>query len=298
MARRIGVIGGSGLYAMEGLEVDDEVRLDTPFGPPSDAFVLGRLDGKPVAFLARHGRGHRYPPAAVPYRANIFAFRLLGVDHLISVSAVGSMRERIEPRHLVVPDQFIDRTRGRASTFFDEPGLVAHVALADPVCSWLCDRLAAAASEADIPLHVGGTYLCIDGPQFSTRAESLLYRSWGVDVIGMTNATEARLAREAEIAYATLAMACDYDCWHDRHDDVTADMAIANLTASVSSAQKVLRGAVATIPLDRPADCAGSLGAALLTDPSHVPVALRRKLGPLIERYIGAAASEPQEESS
>lgn len=287
MAKRIGLIGGSGLYEMEGLEVQDEVRLETPFGEPSDAYLLGELDGKPIAFLARHGRGHLYPPSRVPYRANLFGFRLLGVENLFSVSAVGSMREEIEPRHLVVVDQFIDRTRGGARTFFDEPGLVAHVGLADPVCPRLSSLLVEGGREADVTLHEGGTYLCIDGPQFSTRAESRLYRSWDVDVIGMTNAPEARLAREAEIGYATLAMACDYDCWHEHHDDVTAEIAIANLVASVESARRVVRAAVAALPLDQPASCAGTLAASLLTDPSRVPDRLRRKLGPLIDRYLG-----------
>jgi len=233
---RIGVVGGSGLYSMQGLEVHDEITLDTPYGAPSDSFVLGALDDTPVAFLARHRRGHHYPPSAVPYRANIYGFKLLGVSNLFSVSAAGSLREEIEPLHLVVPDQFVDRTRSRVSTFA-ESGAVIHVGMADPVCPRLSALLVEAAGEEQVVVHAGGTYLCIDGPQFSTRAESYLYRSWGMDVIGMTNATEAKLAREAGIGYATLAMACDYDCWHERHDDVTIEMALGNLRASVDNAQ-------------------------------------------------------------
>lgn len=277
MGTRIGVVGGSGLYEMEGLEVRDEVRLETPFGPPSDAYVLGELDGKPVAFLARHGRDHVHPPAAVPYRANIWGFRNLGVENLLSVSAVGSLREQIEPRHLVVPDQFVDRTRGRASSFFDE-GIAVHVALADPVCPRLSALLLAAARAQGVPVHEGGTYLCIDGPQFSTRAESRLYRSWGMDVIGMTNATEARLAREAELGYATLAMACDYDCWHEGHDDVTAEIAIANLMASVEHTGRVLRAAIRELPADAPSSCAGTLRGAVMTRPGSIEPALRARL--------------------
>lgn len=286
MGTRIGVVGGSGLYEMEGLQVRDEVRLETPFGDPSDAYVLGELDGKPVAFLARHGRGHRLNPSRVPYRANLWGFRLLGVENLFSVSAVGSLREAIEPRHLVVPDQFVDRTRQRPATFFED-GVVVHVGLADPVCARLSALLVEAARATGVTVHEGGAYLCIEGPQFSTRAESRLYRSWGMDVIGMTNATEARLAREAEIAYATLAMACDYDCWHEGHDDVTAEMALANLRASVESAQNVLREAIARLPLDAPASCAGVLRQALLTHPDAVPPATRRKLAPLLSAVLG-----------
>lgn len=289
MGTRIGVIGGSGLYAMEGLKAVEEVRVDTPFGAPSDAYVLAELDGKPVAFLARHGRGHTYPPSRVPYRANLWGFRVLGVANLFSVSAVGSLRAEIEPRHLVVPDQFLDRTRGRASTFFDE-GVAAHVALADPVCPRLARLLVAAARDLEIPVHDGGTYLCIEGPQFSTRAESRLYRSWGMDVIGMTNATEARLAREAEIGYATLAMACDYDCWHEDHDDVTAEMAMANLAASVDNAQRVVRAAIAALPVDAPSSCAGTLRNAILTRPERISPEARARLGLLLDPVLGGNA--------
>lgn len=289
MGTRIGVIGGSGLYGMDGLEAHDEVRVDTPFGAPSDAYVIGALDGKPVAFLARHGRGHVHPPAAVPYRANLWGFRRLGVENLFSVSAVGSLREEIEPRHLVVPDQFVDRTRGRVSSFFDA-GAAVHVALADPVCPRLSGLLASAARKVEVPVHEGGTYVCIDGPQFSTRAESRLYRSWGMDVIGMTNATEARLAREAEIAYATLAMACDYDCWHEGHEDVTAEIAIGNLTASVENAQAVLRGAIRELPVDAPSSCAGTLRNALLTRPERIAPGVRARLGLFLDSCLGEDA--------
>lgn len=285
MEPRIGVIGGSGIYEMEGLRDAEEVELDTPFGPPSDAFLLGRLDDKPVAFLARHGRGHVLGPSEVPYRANFWAFRRLRVRNLFSVSAVGSLKERIEPRHLVVPDQFVDRTR-RSSTFFED-GIVAHVELADPVCSRLADLLVQAGQGLGIPVHDGGTYICIGGPQFSTRAESHLYRSWGMDVIGMTNATEARLAREAEIAYATLAMACDYDCWREGHEDVTAEIAIDNLLASVKSAEAVLRAAIAELPADAESSCAGALRSAILTRPEAVPAATRVRLDPFLEDDFG-----------
>ncbi len=256
MEKRIGVIGGSGLYEMAGLEILDEIRVETPFGDPSDAFMIGELDGRPVAFLSRHGRGHVFNPSNVPYRPNVYGFRLLGVRNLFSVSAVGSLRESIAPLQFVVPDQFVDRTRGRTATFFDD-GLVAHVGLADPVCARLSDLLATAAETLGVDVHRGGTYVCIEGPQFSTRAESHLYRSWGMDVIGMTNLTEAKLAREAGLGYATLAMVCDYDCWHQAHADVTAEMAIANLKKSVEDAQRVLRQAIGQLPVDAPSSCEG-----------------------------------------
>ena len=289
---RIGVVGGSGLYAMQGLEVHDEIALDTPYGAPSDSFVLGAVDGTPVAFLARHRRGHHYPPSSVPYRANIYGFKLLGVASLFSVSAVGSLREEIEPLHMVVPDQFVDRTGTRVSTFA-EPGAVIHVGTADPVCPRLSALLVEAAGAEQVVVHAGGTYLCIDGPQFSTRAESHLYRSWGMDVIGMTNATEAKLAREAGIGYATLAMACDYDCWHERHDDVTAEMALGNLRASVDNAQRVLRRAIGGLPVDEPASC-GDASRALLQSPASMPADVWQRLSVLFENQSAEEAEEPE----
>ncbi|NKB89752.1 MAG: S-methyl-5'-thioadenosine phosphorylase [Acidobacteria bacterium] len=285
--QRIGVLGGSGLYSMAGLDAHDEIALETPYGAPSDRYALGEVDGTPVAFLARHGRGHRFPPSEVPYRANLYGFRLLGVSNLLSVSAVGSLKDDIEPCDLVVPDQFIDRTTRRVATF-SEPGAVIHAAMADPVCSRLSALLAESARAQGATVHAGGTYLCIEGPQFSTRAESELYRNWGADVIGMTNATEAKLAREAGIAYATLAMACDYDCWHPTHESVTAEMAIANLMASVDVAQSVLRHAIASLPADTPASC-GDASRALISPPDAVPPEARRRLAALIPSLAEAS---------
>ena len=289
---RIGVVGGSGLYSMQGLEVHDEIELETPYGAPSDNFVLGEVDGTPVAFLARHRRGHHYPPSDVPYRANIYGFQLLGVANLFSVSAVGSLREHIEPLHLVVPDQFVDRTRSRKATFA-EPGAVIHVTMADPVCARLSALLVDAAGAESVVAHDGGTYLCIEGPQFSTRAESHMYRALGMDVIGMTNATEARLAREAGIGYATLAMACDYDCWHERHEDVTAEMALGNLGASVENAQRVLRRAIRALPVDEPSSC-GDASRALLQEPAAMPAGVWERLSVLFENKSIDEAEEPE----
>ncbi len=291
MTNRIGVIGGSGLYAMKELEVQDEVRLDTPFGPPSDAYVIGELAGKPVAFLSRHGRGHRFNPSRVPYRANIWGFRALGVSHLLSVSAVGSLREELRPGEMVVPDQFIDRTRNRVATFFEE-GIVAHVTFADPVCPHLSDTLVRACERQGIPVHRGGTYVCIEGPHFSTRAESHLYRSWGADVIGMTNLTEAKLAREAQIGYATLAMVCDYDCWHEGHEDVTAEMVIAVLGDNVRNAQRAVRAAVEELDPDAPSSCADALRNAILTEPAAIPPAVRERLSLLLGEALPAEGGE------
>lgn len=289
---RIGVVGGSGLYSMQGLDVHDEITLDTPYGAPSDSFVLGALDGTPVAFLARHRRGHHYLPSSVPYRANIYGFKMLGVANLFSVSAVGSLRAEIEPLHLVVPDQFVDRTHARVSTFA-EPGAVIHVGMADPVCPRLSALLVDAARAEETVVHAGGTYLCIEGPQFSTRAESHLYRTWGMDIIGMTNATEAKLAREAGIGYATLAMACDYDCWHERHDDVTAELALGNLEASVDNAQRVLRRAIGALPVDEPASC-GQASRALLQSLAAMPAQVRQRISLLFEDQSFAEAEEPE----
>ncbi|MEM7052434.1 MAG: S-methyl-5'-thioadenosine phosphorylase [Acidobacteriota bacterium] len=284
---RIGVIGGSGLYAMDGLEDLTERRLATPFGDPSDCYMLGHLDGVPVAFLPRHGRGHRLLPTEVNYRANIFGFKLLGVDWLISVSAVGSLREAYAPGHVVVPDQFFDRTRHRADTFFGE-GLVAHVSLADPVSAALQGVLAAAAEEAGATVHRGGTYVCMEGPQFSTRAESHTYRQWGMDIIGMTNLQEARLAREAELSYATLAMVTDYDCWHESEEAVEVEAVLAVLRQNAVLGQETVRRAVAALsaPGAPSPDCSSALEFALVSDPSGVPEATLDKLRPIVGKYF------------
>lgn len=288
---RVGVIGGSGLYAIEGLEEITEMSVETPFGPPSDAFRVGRLNGVEVVFLARHGRGHHLLPTEVPYRANVWAMRSLGVRWLISVSAVGSLQEHLQPRDMVVPDQFIDRTMQRPASFFGQ-GCVAHVSLADPFCANLSALLANAA-EAAIPsgqtLHRGGTYLCMEGPAFSTRAESELYRSWGCDVIGMTNHTEARLAREAEIAYASLSMVTDYDCWHTDHDAVSVDMVIANLQANAAATGPILKNVMQLFDANRPQSLAHTaLADALMTRPETVPAATREALDLLTSPYWGS----------
>jgi 5'-methylthioadenosine phosphorylase len=282
----IGIIGGSGLYEMAGFGSAREVELDTPFGAPSDRLRVGRLEGRAVAFLARHGRGHRILPSELNFQANVFAFKLLGVQAILSVSAVGSLKEKYAPLHMVIPDQLLDRTRLRKSTFFGR-GLVAHVAFAHPFCPVLSGTLAEACGEAGATFHRGGTYVCIEGPQFSTRAESELYRSWGMDLVGMTNLQEAKLAREAEMCYATLAMVTDYDCWHPDHDSVTADQIIANLVKNAATAQAVLRAALrrlATSP--RACECATALKQALVTPPELVPAAVKRELQPIIGRYM------------
>jgi 5'-methylthioadenosine phosphorylase len=284
---RIGVIGGSGLYRMEELKVLEERRLQTPFGAPSDAYVLGELEGERVAFLPRHGRGHRLLPTEINSRANLFGFKMLGVEWLISISAVGSMKEAYAPTHVVVPDQFFDRTRHRPDTFFGD-GLVAHVSMADPVSPALAAILAEAAGAAGATVHRGGTYLCIEGPQFSTRAESHIFRSWGVDVIGMTNVQEARLAREAEICYATLAMVTDYDCWHETEEAVSVEAVLGVLRANSRLAQDTIRRAVGMLAERRPdCECADALRFAILSDPAAVPEATLGKLGPLVDKYLG-----------
>lgn len=285
-ASAIGVIGGSGLYEMEGLTEVREVVLETPFGAPSDAFVTGVLEGRRMVFLPRHGRGHRLLPSEVPYRANIHGMKQLGVDRILSVSAVGSMREAIEPGHMVIPDQFIDRTQGkRASTFFGN-GIVGHVAFVDPVCPDLSGVLAEAAGEVGATVHRGGTYLCIEGPNFSTRAESRLYRNWGVDVIGMTNLPEARLAREAEICYATLALATDYDCWYEGHDDVTVEAVMAIVRQNVALARRILRAAALRLDSDPGCACGSALRYAVMTDPARIPPATREQLALLLDKYF------------
>ena len=288
---RLGVLGGSGLYAMEGLEDVEEITLETPFGPPSDNLRLGRLGGMEVVFLARHGRHHTYLPTEVPYRANIWAMRALGVRWILSPSAVGSLQEAVKPLDMVVPDQFIDRTHQRPLSFFGD-GAVAHVALADPFCPSL-SRLLADVADSLMPagrtLHRGGTYLCMEGPAFSTRAESNLYRSWGCTVIGMTNHTEARLAREAEIAYATLAMATDYDCWYADHDSVTVEMVIGNLRANATLATEIVRTTAERVAALRPGSNAhGALRDALMTPKDQVPPATRRRLDLFTQPYWGS----------
>src|SRR2546427_10330624 len=286
MARSIiGVIGGSGLYQMAGLENVREVEVKTPFGKPSDKFVRGVLDGVGFLFLPRHGKGHRWLPTEVNSRANIFAMKKLGVERIISVSAVGSLREEIAPGHVVIPDQFIDRTTLRPSTFFGR-GLVAHVSLADPFCKDLSAILAAAANSEGAKVHAGGTYLCMEGPQFSTRAESHLYRNWGAHVIGMTNLQEAKLAREAEICFATLALATDYDCWNTAHGDVEIENVLRVLAANVGLARRtVVRGAAA-LPARTGCPCPTALDHAIITDRAAIPATVRRELAPLLRRHL------------
>ncbi len=282
----IGIIGGSGLYAMEGFSEVEEVAVETPFGKPSDHFMVGLLEGRRVAFLPRHGRGHRLLPSELDFLSNIFALKLLGVERILSVSAVGSLKEQYEPLHIVLPDQFVDRTTQRKSTFFGR-GLVAHVGFAHPFCATLTPLAAAACAEAGATHHVGGTYVCIEGPHFSTRAESELYRSWGMDLVGMTNLQEAKLAREAEMCFATVAMVTDYDCWHPEHDAVTVDQVVANLGRNAAMAQAVLRAAVRRMPREpRACECASALRHALLTQPGAVPDAVKRELRPLVGKYL------------
>jgi 5'-methylthioadenosine phosphorylase len=283
----IGIIGGSGLYAMPGLTNVREERVTTPFGEPSDAFVLGELEGRSVAFLARHGRGHRILPSELNFRANIFAMKRLGVDSILSVSAVGSLKEEHKPTDFVIPDQFIDRTFARASTFFGD-GIVAHVAFGDPVCASLANVLKQACDTVGVVGKLGGTYVCMEGPQFSTRAESNLYRSWGADVIGMTNLQEAKLAREAELCYATVAMVTDYDCWREGHDDVTVDQIVAVMHQNADNASKVVRAAIAAMPAEMTKGCAcvDALKYAILTDRKAIPEETKQKLSLLIGKYL------------
>ena len=280
----IGIIGGSGLYTMGGLTGARELRVKTPFGEPSDDLVLGTLEGKRVAFLARHGRGHRILPSEINYRANIYAMKLLGVERIISVSAVGSLKEDLQPGEFLVPDQFFDRTKNRASTFFGD-GMVAHVAFAQPTCRQLSGVLEDACAEEAVKVHRRGTYICIEGPQFSTLAEAEVNRQLRFDVIGMTNLTEAKLAREAEICYATIAMITDYDCWHPDHESVTAAEIIATLNQNAANAQKVLRAAVRELPAARSCQCAAALEHALVTDLQLVPAATKKRLAAIIQKY-------------
>ncbi|MDQ3908639.1 MAG: S-methyl-5'-thioadenosine phosphorylase [Acidobacteriota bacterium] len=283
----IGIIGGSGLYQMPELKDVEEVSVETPFGPPSDSFIVGTLEGVRVAFLPRHGRGHKLTPTELPFRANIYAMKLLGVERILSASAVGSLQEKYEPLHMVIPDQFFDRTRARAreSTFFGE-GIVAHVTFAHPVCSELGDVLEEACKTADVTVHRGGTYICMEGPAFSTKAESNVYRQWGMDVIGMTNLQEAKLAREAEICYSTLALVTDYDCWHEGHDAVTIEMVVEYLNRNVRNAQSIMRESVGRLAeRERRCSCGSALRNAIFTAPDLWPEATTRKLEAIIKKY-------------
>ncbi|MGH8058509.1 MAG: S-methyl-5'-thioadenosine phosphorylase [Candidatus Entotheonellia bacterium] len=282
---RVGVIGGSGLYVVADLERTEELVLTTPFGDPSDVVVVGRWHGVEVAFLPRHGRGHRLMPSHINARANVFALKSLGVEWLISVSAVGSMREELVPGEVVIPDQFVDRTIARPCTFF-ENGIVAHISFADPVCSVLSGILHAAAMRAGARAHFGGTYLCIEGPQFSTKAESRIYRQWGVDVIGMTNLPEAKLAREAEMSYASIALVTDYDCWHETAEPVSVETIVKVLQQNVAMAQRIIGEALPAIPLEGGSPYRGTLKGAIITDPTTIPIQTKRSLAPLIGQYI------------
>ena len=281
----IGIIGGSGLYSMPGLSEIKEVRLQTPFGKPSDAYVCGTLEGRKVAFLARHGRGHVLLPSELNFRANIHGFKQLGVERIVSISAVGSLKEEHKPLDFVIPDQFFDRTRHRVDTFFGN-GLVAHIAFADPVCGELASVVAHACQKAGVTGKRGGTYLCMEGPQFSTKAESNVCRSFGMDVIGMTNLQEAKLAREAELCYVTVAMVTDYDCWHPRHDSVTVEQIIAVLLKNAENACKVIQQTVADMPHGRSCKCGSALANAILTDRKKIPAATKKKLKLIVGKYL------------
>src|SRR2546421_6032348 len=281
----IGIIGGSGLYQMEGMKVLDERTIETPFGEPSDPYVIGEIDGVRVAFLSRHGRGHRLSPSELNYRANIYGMKSVGVERILSLSAVGSLKEEHRPLDFVLPDQFFDRTRGRVSTFFGD-GLVAHISFADPICPQLSDVLHKSARAVGVITKKGGTYLCMEGPAFSTKAESSVYRSWGMDVIGMTNLQEAKLAREAEICYVTVAMVTDYDCWHPAHDAVTVTDIIANLNQNAENACKVVKAVVAAMPAERTCNCGSALKHAIITDRTLVPESTRKKLDLIVGKYF------------
>ena len=281
----IGIIGGSGLYSMPGLRDVREVRQETPFGEPSDLYVLGTLEGRKVAFLARHGRGHRILPTELNFRANIYGFKQLGVERIVSVSAVGSLKEEHKPLDFVIPDQFFDRTRHRVDTFFGN-GIVAHIAFADPVCPQLSSVVEGACKKVGVSGKRGGTYLNMEGPQFSTKAESNIYRSWNMDVIGMTNLQEAKLAREAEICYVTVAMVTDYDCWHPHHDSVTVDQIVAVLVKNAEYAAKVVRETVAAMPADRTCKCGAALAHAILTERDKIPAATRKNLSLILDKYL------------
>lgn len=281
----IGIIGGSGLYDMPGLENVHEVEVNTPFGDPSDVYVLGEIEGRSIAFLARHGRGHRLLPSELNFRANIFGFKKLGVNRILSASAVGSLKEEHKPLDFVLPDQFIDRTRQRISTFFGG-GLVAHISLADPICSSLADEVQKTAESIGFPIKRGGTYVCMEGPAFSTRAESNLYRSWGADLIGMTNLQEAKLAREAEICYVTIAMVTDYDCWHEEEEDVTVEMLIGYLMQNSENAKNLIANTITSLPLNADCSCHHALESAIITDRKLIPKSTIERLDPIVGKYL------------
>lgn len=281
----IGIIGGSGLYQMPGLSDVHELKQETPFGEPSDAYILGTLAGRKVAFLARHGRGHRILPSELNFRANIYGFKQLGVERIVSVSAVGSLKDEHRPMDFVIPDQFFDRTRHRVDTFFGD-GIVAHIGFGDPICPELSKTVVTSAKTAGVNAKPGGTYVCMEGPQFSTKAESNVYRSWGMDVIGMTNLQEAKLAREAEICYVTIAMVTDYDCWHPHHDSVTVEQIISVLNKNAENAANVVRETVAAMPAKRSCKCGSALAHAILTDRSKIPVKTREKLKLILNKYL------------
>lgn len=287
---KIGVIGGSGLYQMEGLSDVEEINLETPYGRPSDAFLTGTLEGERVAFLARHGRGHRLQPTELPFRANIYGMKMLGVERIISASAVGSLQQQYAPTDIVIPDQFFDRTRGRQSTFFGE-GIVAHITFSHPVCGVVSETIAASGEAlGTVRIHRGGTYLCMEGPAFSTLAESRTYRQWGMDVIGMTNLQEAKLAREAEICYATMALVTDYDCWHPDHDAVTVEMVIEYLNQNAANAQQIIRSTVRQLAgAPRECKCASALKHAILTHPEAITPEAKRRLAAITGKYFGEA---------
>ena len=282
---QIGIIGGSGLYDMADVSDREEVRVTTPFGEPSAPYLLGTLRGKRVAFLARHGGGHRVSPSELNFRANIFGMKVLGVEYILSASAVGSLKEEYRPADIVIPDQFFDRTKGRPSSFFGR-GLVGHVGFAHPFCKILSGIAYDSGKRAGATVHKGGTYVCMEGPQFSTLAESKLYRSWGMDIIGMTNLQEAKLAREAEICYTTLALVTDYDCWHPDHDSVTVEMVMSTLAKNAATAQQIIAGAVERLPYERTCECASALKYALVTRPEMVPDQVKKDLAPIIGKYI------------
>ncbi len=286
MSVQIGIIGGSGLYDMKELTDREEIRLSTPFGDPSGPYVTASLRGRRVAFLARHGAGHRILPSELNFRANIYGFKLLGVERIFSASAVGSLKEEYAPLDVVVPDQFFDRTRGRIGTFFGH-GIAAHVSFSHPVCPDLSRIAFESAQAVGADVHMGGTYVCMEGPQFSTLAESRLYRSWGMDVIGMTNLQEAKLAREAEICYTTIALVTDYDCWHPDHDHVTVDMIVANLLRNAETAQQLIAEAVGRVPAERGCACASALATAIITSTDAISADVKRDLAPIIGKYVG-----------
>src|SRR6266699_2413117 len=285
---RIGIIGGSGIYQMDGLTQIEEIEVETPFGKPSDYYRSGTLEGKRVVFLARHNRHHTISPSELNFRANIYGFKKLGVEWIVSASAVGSLKEEHRPLDIVLPDQFYDRTKTRVSTFFGD-GIVAHITFANPVCGLLAEVIHKAGKDVAVPIKLGGTYLCMEGPQFSTLAESNVYRSWGMDIIGMTNLQEAKLAREAEICYSTMAQVTDYDCWHPGHDSVTVEQVVKVLTTNAENAARVVKQAVALLPRERKCKCGSALQYAILTDPAKIPAATRQKLSLLLDKYLNQA---------